>query len=176
MALTLQQLSDRIEIQDSDLAQIVPTEYRADLVLLLRRDTPVFGIVVEVQLAADPDKRFSWPLYASGLRARLRCPACVLVVTPDARDRLRGRLVLLSLRLRDDAPAASAVRAVDDRAFGAVHDRAGARHAAVEDLRLRRAHVPVEPDQLDRAALAVRRELVGDLRSRRVSGSHQPAG
>ncbi len=74
---------DRIEIQDSDLAQIVPTEYRADLVLLLRRDTLVFGIVIEVQLAADTDKRFSWPVYASALRARLRCPACVLVVTPD---------------------------------------------------------------------------------------------
>jgi hypothetical protein len=76
---------DQIQIEDSDLAQLVPTEYRADLVLLLRRDEPVLGIVVEVQLAPDPDKRFSWPLYAAALRARLRCATCVLVVTPYER-------------------------------------------------------------------------------------------
>ena len=43
----------------------------------------MLGIVVEVQLQTDPDKLFSWPVYVTTLRARLRCPACVLVVTPS---------------------------------------------------------------------------------------------
>ncbi len=42
----------------------------------------MLGIVVEVQLRPNSDKRFTWPAYVAGLRARLRCPACVLVVTP----------------------------------------------------------------------------------------------
>ena len=75
---------DAVEVQDADLSQITPTEYRADLVVLLRAERPVFGIVVEVQLGYDDDKPYSWPLYAAALRARLRCPTCVLVVTPDA--------------------------------------------------------------------------------------------
>ncbi len=41
----------------------------------------MLGIVLEVQLAPDPKKRRSWPAYVVGLRARLDCPACVLVVT-----------------------------------------------------------------------------------------------
>jgi hypothetical protein len=43
----------------------------------------VLGIVVEVQLQRDDRKRFTWPVYVAGLRARLACPACVLVVTPS---------------------------------------------------------------------------------------------
>ena len=74
---------DAAEVQEATLSQIVPTEYHADLVVLLRADKPVFGIVVEVQLQRDEDKQFSWPLYAAALRAKLRCPACVLVVCAD---------------------------------------------------------------------------------------------
>ncbi|MCC7381174.1 MAG: hypothetical protein IT384_05055, partial [Deltaproteobacteria bacterium] len=70
-------------LQEATLNQIVPTEYRADLVVLLLHQAPVFAIVVEVQLGVDEDKPFSWPLYQSALRAKLRCPACVLVVAPD---------------------------------------------------------------------------------------------
>jgi len=76
---------DSVRIDDSNLAQVVPAEYRADLVVLLQHDVPVFGIVVEVQLAPDPDKRFSWPYYAAALRVRLHCPACVLVVAANER-------------------------------------------------------------------------------------------
>jgi len=50
--------------------------------VLLVDGKPVLGIVVEVQLREDPRKRFTWPVYVAGLRARLECPACVLVVTP----------------------------------------------------------------------------------------------
>jgi hypothetical protein len=51
------------------------------LVVLLVDGKPVLGIVVEIQLSPDPKKRLSWPVYVVGLRARLKCPACVLVVT-----------------------------------------------------------------------------------------------
>jgi hypothetical protein len=43
----------------------------------------VLGIVIEVQLQRDDRKRFTWPVYVAGLRARLECPACLLVVTPS---------------------------------------------------------------------------------------------
>ncbi|MBK6688043.1 MAG: hypothetical protein IPG45_26445 [Deltaproteobacteria bacterium] len=69
---------------ESTFTELVPTEYTADLVILLEDDEPVLGIVVEVQLARDPDKLYSWPFYAASLRARHRCPATVLVVTPSA--------------------------------------------------------------------------------------------
>ncbi len=46
-------------------------------------DDPVFGVVVEAQLDRDADKPFSWPLYTWALRAKHRCPTCLLVVAPD---------------------------------------------------------------------------------------------
>jgi len=73
-----------VRTDSAELTQVAPTEYHADLVILLVDGKPVLGIVVEVQLQTDPDKPFSWPVYAATLRARLRCPACVLVVTPSA--------------------------------------------------------------------------------------------
>jgi hypothetical protein len=39
--------------------------------------------VVEVQLRPDPRKRFSWPLYQAVLRARLKCPVEIVVLTLD---------------------------------------------------------------------------------------------
>jgi hypothetical protein len=72
-------------IEAADLTDINPAEYRADLVVLLVDGKPVLGIVVEVQLSPDPQKRFTWPVYVAGLRARLRCPACLLVVTASDR-------------------------------------------------------------------------------------------
>ena len=70
-------------LESADLTEVSPTEYRADLVILLVDGKPVLGIVVEVQLRPDPAKRFTRPVYVAGLRARLECPACVLVVTPS---------------------------------------------------------------------------------------------
>ncbi|MCG8555100.1 MAG: hypothetical protein MJD61_07410 [Proteobacteria bacterium] len=52
--------------------------------VLLSGDQPVLGIVLEVQLGTDARKRFSWPAYVMNLRARLRCPTCLLVVAPSA--------------------------------------------------------------------------------------------
>jgi hypothetical protein len=69
-------------IESADLTDVQPAEYRADLVVLLYDGKPVLGIVVEAQLAADDHKRFAWPVYAVGLRARMRCPVCLLIVSP----------------------------------------------------------------------------------------------
>src|SRR5262245_11124592 len=71
-------------IASSDLTEIQPAEYRADVVvLLLHGETPVRVVIVEVQLAIDHQKRFSWPAYAMVSRAVHRCPAALLVVAPD---------------------------------------------------------------------------------------------
>jgi hypothetical protein len=72
-----------VRLESADLTDVSPAEYRADLVILLVDGKPVLGIVVEVQLQRDDRKRFTWPVYVAGLRARLACPACVLVVTPN---------------------------------------------------------------------------------------------
>jgi hypothetical protein len=70
-------------VASSELTDIQPAEYRADLVIELHEDAPVFGIVLEVQLSVDERKRFVWPAYVANLRARLSCPVCLLVVTAD---------------------------------------------------------------------------------------------
>lgn len=67
-----------------DLTQIRPAEYRADVVvLLLDGDVAVSVQIIEVQLAIDPRKRFTWPEYAMGSRAAHNCPVSLLVVAPD---------------------------------------------------------------------------------------------
>jgi predicted transposase YdaD len=71
-------------ITSADLTEIQPAEYRADaVVLLLQGGSPVRVVIVEVQLAADPQKRFSWPAYAMVARAVHGCPVALLVVAPD---------------------------------------------------------------------------------------------
>ncbi|WP_281404373.1 hypothetical protein [Pyxidicoccus fallax] len=71
-------------VESAELTEVVPTEYRADLVVLLWEGRPVFAIVVEVQLSRDEDKHKTWPLYLSSLRSRVDCPTALLVVAPDA--------------------------------------------------------------------------------------------
>ncbi len=75
-----------VAVVESSLDQLIPVEFRADLVLELRDATGalVLAIVLEVQRDKDPDKRFSWPVYLTVVRARKRCGAVVLVVAPDA--------------------------------------------------------------------------------------------
>ena len=72
-------------IASTDLTEIQPAEYRADVVvLLLDGGAPVRVVIVEVQLAADPQKRLSWPAYVTVARAVHGCPAALLVVAPDS--------------------------------------------------------------------------------------------
>jgi hypothetical protein len=70
-------------IDSTDLTDMQPAEYRADLVVTLvaENGSPAMSVIVEAQLARDDRKRFVWPAYAANLRARLKCPVCVLVVT-----------------------------------------------------------------------------------------------
>jgi hypothetical protein len=71
-------------LASTDLTEIQPAEYRADVVVVLfDGDVPVRVIIVEVQLAADPRKRFSWPAYVTVSRTIHGCPADLLIVAPD---------------------------------------------------------------------------------------------
>jgi hypothetical protein len=88
---------DEVRVESSDLGNVRPAEYRADLVLLLERSAHnALGIIVEVQLACDEDKPYVWPAYIANLRARHRCPVCLLVITVDDRvARWAGRPIEL---------------------------------------------------------------------------------
>ena len=77
---------DDVREVSSDLNDLRPAEYRADLVLFLRHESrEVLGIIVEVQLGRDEDKPYAWPAYIANLRARHRCQVCLLVITVEDR-------------------------------------------------------------------------------------------
>ncbi len=70
---------------EAALDQLVPVEFRADLVIELYDAAGMLqgAIVLEVQLAIDADKPWSWPVYVAAVRARKRCPVWLLVIAPD---------------------------------------------------------------------------------------------
>ncbi|XYH95922.1 hypothetical protein ACMHYB_50380 [Sorangium sp. So ce1128] len=73
-------------VDASDLTEIVPSNRRADVIVVLlvgEQQRPAMAIVVEVQLGVDPDKPYAWPVYVTQTRARHRCPTRLLVVTTD---------------------------------------------------------------------------------------------
>lgn len=70
-------------LESAQLTDIQPAEYRADLVVLLLDGRPVLGIIVEAQLARDEAKRYVWPAYVVNLRARIKCPVCLLVIAAE---------------------------------------------------------------------------------------------
>jgi hypothetical protein len=57
-----------VRVADSSLDQLIPVEFRADLVLELRDDKEavVLSIVLESQRDIDARKKFSWPVYVTG--------------------------------------------------------------------------------------------------------------
>jgi hypothetical protein len=73
------------ELAPNDLSQTQPVEYRADAVTVIRdaHGLASSAVIVEVQLHVDRDKGFTWPLYVAALRARVKCPVVLLVLTPD---------------------------------------------------------------------------------------------
>ncbi|MBI5480387.1 MAG: hypothetical protein HY906_16105 [Deltaproteobacteria bacterium] len=71
-------------IDDAAVSRVIPTEHRPDLVVVLGRRAPRYGIVLEVQLARSSHKAYVWPLYHAALRTRLRAPVALLVLTPHA--------------------------------------------------------------------------------------------
>jgi len=72
-----------VRIESAELTSVAQTQYHADLVVLLVGGIAVLGIVVEVQLQRDPDKRRTWPVYLTSLGARIACPVSLLVITSD---------------------------------------------------------------------------------------------
>ncbi|MDQ3989606.1 MAG: hypothetical protein M3291_10495 [Actinomycetota bacterium] len=75
---------EQVRVEPGGFTDLVPTEYRADAVVVLTAaETPVLAVVLEVQLGRDQDKRWSWPIYLVTLRGRLRCPTVLLVVCVD---------------------------------------------------------------------------------------------
>ncbi|MEV5708780.1 hypothetical protein [Actinoallomurus sp. NPDC052274] len=73
-----------VRVESGDLTEWSPAEFRADAVVVFEAASPVLAVVVEIQLGRDQDKRWSWPVYLAGLRARTRCPAVLLVICADA--------------------------------------------------------------------------------------------
>jgi len=88
---------DDTRVDSSDLSDLRPAEYRADMVsFLMHGSQKVLGIIIEVQLGRDDDKPYAWPAYVVNLRARHRCPVCLLVITTnDAVARWAGRSIEL---------------------------------------------------------------------------------
>ncbi|WP_211301335.1 hypothetical protein [Murinocardiopsis flavida] len=81
----------RARCDSGDATTTAPPELRADSVVVCESTpaeggdpVPVFAIIVECQTKPDKNKRFSWPAYTANLRARLRCPVILLVLTPSA--------------------------------------------------------------------------------------------
>lgn len=72
-----------VRIDSADLTNIQPAEYRADMVALLLHGDPVLGIVLEMQLGKDENKRYAWPAYVVNLRARIRCPVRLFVIAAE---------------------------------------------------------------------------------------------
>jgi hypothetical protein len=74
------------ELQDPALPDLALASRRADVVVVLRDEAgePVRGIVVEVQLGPDEDKRLVWPLYLAALAMLHRCPMTLLAVCSGA--------------------------------------------------------------------------------------------
>jgi hypothetical protein len=75
-----------VRVADTALDQLIPVEFRADLVLELRddKDLVVFAIVLEAQRDQEPRKRYSWPVYVAVARAERECPTVALVIAIDA--------------------------------------------------------------------------------------------
>jgi hypothetical protein len=75
-----------VRFESTELGDVVPPEYRADLALVLVDEDGAarLAIVLEPQLGIDARKRFTWPVYVTSLRARLGCPVLLLVVAVDA--------------------------------------------------------------------------------------------
>ena len=74
----------RARLSAAEVVDLEPAEYRADAVVVLEdaRGVARLAAVVEAQTNVDPDKRWSWPVYVAGVRARLRCPVLLPAVCP----------------------------------------------------------------------------------------------
>lgn len=73
-----------IQVTADELVDLHLAEYRSDVVVLLGEPSaPNAGLITEVQMSFDADKRWTWPVLAAGLGARLRCPVAIVVFALD---------------------------------------------------------------------------------------------
>ncbi|SDH80816.1 hypothetical protein [Nonomuraea jiangxiensis] len=70
-------------LDSCDMTERVPTEYRADSVVVMVDKNPVSAVVLEVQREYDHRKTWSWPVYLATLRGRVKCPCILLVFCPS---------------------------------------------------------------------------------------------
>jgi hypothetical protein len=72
-----------VQLIDSVLDQI---QRRVDLAVEIRREgAACLAVGLEIQLAINPDKLRSWPVYVTTLRSPARPVACLLILAPDPR-------------------------------------------------------------------------------------------
>jgi hypothetical protein len=72
-----------VRIEESNFTQLLPTEFRADLVLTFHDGGPLLGAVCEMQRQIDDDKPYTWLVYLAVFRHRIRCPVVLLVLCDD---------------------------------------------------------------------------------------------
>jgi hypothetical protein len=73
----------RVELGSNDASNVVPDEFKADMVTVIRdrkTSAPLLLVIIEPQGRADKAKKFSWPAYIANLRAAHECESAVLIV------------------------------------------------------------------------------------------------
>jgi len=76
----------RIARSESEaLTNCDPLELNCDNATVFRDGfgNPVYAVITEIQRSEDKDKWYSWPMYLTILRARLRCQVRLLVICTD---------------------------------------------------------------------------------------------
>ena len=74
-----------VSVVEAAQDQMLPIEFRADLVLELRNAAGelVLAVVLEIQRKRERVKKDTWPVYVAVVRAKKRCDTIVLVVALD---------------------------------------------------------------------------------------------
>lgn len=78
--------SGAARLASPDLSEADPGVCRADGAILYGEEKEdKLGVIVETQRAEDETKRYAWLEYIANLRARERCPACLVVICPKGK-------------------------------------------------------------------------------------------
>ncbi|MCX4247441.1 hypothetical protein [Paraliomyxa miuraensis] len=81
------ELPDDVEVLQGPetVRQLHAADHTADGTMVVKRvcdGAPVEALVNEIQCKRDDDKWWTWPLHLAGIRARLKCPTTLVVLTP----------------------------------------------------------------------------------------------
>ncbi|TDD48071.1 hypothetical protein E1286_16065 [Nonomuraea terrae] len=77
--------SGEARLASPDLSEVDPGVCRADGAILYGKAEEKFGVIVETQRRPDDDKLYAWLEYIANFRVREKCPACLVVICPNAR-------------------------------------------------------------------------------------------